>query len=81
MRIPTDWDELGDWVINHPEDARDVIIILQREAAEYRNGLTKLYAEAIWMTGSKDFGEGGVAHHGFENGVRPVLEETRALLE
>jgi hypothetical protein len=75
IRIPEDWDELTDWIINNPFEVRDVIVNLQRSIAASNELLRRAQGEMQWMSGSPDFGPGGTAEHGFNNGVQPVLAE------
>jgi hypothetical protein len=81
IQIPEDWDELTEWMIDDVFDARDALVNLQRQAKEATVLIRKMLAEMQWMTGSNDFAEGGVAHRGFENGVRPVMAEAEAFLD
>jgi hypothetical protein len=80
IRIPEDWDELTDWIINKPFEVRDVIVNLQRSVAETTELLRRAQGELQWMSGSKDFGPGGTAEHGWNNGVRPLLAEVETYL-
>lgn len=81
IQIPEDWDELTQWMIDDVFDARDALVNLQRQVKEATTLIGKMLGEMQWMTGSADFGPGGVAETGFENGVRPVMKEAEKFLD
>jgi hypothetical protein len=42
--------------------------------------LSELYERTLWMTGSHDFSEDGIARGGYINYVKPCLDKVRDLL-